>query len=212
MDIAVMSSRTSDMLSSIFSTGRPPAAPAFARGMIPMKVRAPGEAPAGEFMPPVAKRRTAIYDMHHSVHCSIIGTCLSAGELQRLLINKPQEINPEGIAATMPELDGTLVLYVGGRAHQVPALKAVVERAGGLFLYHDGGIEHAAALLPGLVSRADCAAFPIDCVSHDAMTTVKRLCRQAAKPLIPLRTSSLASLLSGLSALKGASRAPPAAD
>ncbi len=101
---------------------------------------------------------------------------------------KPQEIDPERIAATMPELDGTLVLYVGGRAHQVPALKAVVERAGGIFLYHDGGIEHAAALLPGLVSRADCAAFPIDCVSHDAMTTVKRLCRQAGKPLIPLRT------------------------
>jgi uncharacterized protein DUF2325 len=123
----------------------------------------------------------------------------------------PQEINPEGIAATMPELDGTLVLYVGGRARQVPALKAVVERAGGIFLHHDGGIEHAAALLPGLVSRADCAAFPIDCVSHDAMTTVKRLCRQAGKPLIPLRTSSLASLLSGLSTLKGASCAGAAA-
>jgi hypothetical protein len=124
---------------------------------------------------------------------------------------QPREIDPERIAATMPELGGTLVLYVGGRARQVPALKAVVERAGGLFLYHDGGIEHAAGLLPGLVSRADCAAFPIDCVSHDAMTTVKRLCQQAGKPLIPLRTSSLASLLSGLATLKGASRAAAAA-
>jgi hypothetical protein len=34
-----MSSRTPDMLSSIFSTGRPPAAPAFVRGLIPMKTR-----------------------------------------------------------------------------------------------------------------------------------------------------------------------------
>jgi hypothetical protein len=93
------------------------------------------------------------------------------------------------------------VLYVGGRAHQVPQLKAMVQRAGGGFLYHDGGIEHSTASLPALISRAGCAAFPIDCVSHDAMATVKRLCRQAGKPFIPLRTSSLASLLSGLTAL-----------
>ena len=81
-----MSSRAPDMLSSIFSTGRTPAVSAFPRGMIPMKVRAPGEAPAGEFTPPVAKRRTAIYDMHHSVHCSIVGTCLSSAELRRLMV------------------------------------------------------------------------------------------------------------------------------
>jgi hypothetical protein len=98
-------------------------------------------------------------------------------------------------------LDGMALLYVGGRTHQVPQLKAVVERAGGVFLYHDGGIEHAPTLLPGLVSRAACLAFPIDCVSHDAVATVKRLCRQSNKPFLPLRTSSVASLLSGLAKL-----------
>lgn len=102
---------------------------------------------------------------------------------------------------------GTRLLYVGGRAHQVPQLKAAVERAGGVFLYHDGGIEHATALLPGLVSRADCAALPIDCVSHDAMATVKRLCRQAGKPFIPVRTSSLAALLAALATLRAAPQA-----
>ncbi len=101
-----------------------------------------------------------------------------------------------------PELGGAQVLYVGGRAHQVPQLKAVVERAGGALLYHDGGIEHSMTLLPGLVSRADCAVFPVDCVSHDAIRILKRQCRQSAKLLIPLRTSSLASLLSGLAMLE----------
>ena len=96
-----------------------------------------------------------------------------------------------------PDLDGAQVLYVGGRAHQVPQLKAFVERARGSFLHHDGGIEHSMTLLPGLISRADCAVFPIDCISHDAMGIVKRQCRQSAKPFLPLRTSSLASLLSG---------------
>jgi len=101
-------------------------------------------------------------------------------------------------------LDGAQVLYVGGRAHQVPQLKAMVERAGGAFLHHDGGIEHSMTLLPGLISRADCAVFPIDCISHDAMGMLKRQCRQSAKPFIPLRTSSLASLLSGLATLERA--------
>jgi hypothetical protein len=97
---------------------------------------------------------------------------------------------------------GAKVLYVGGRAHQVPQIKAVVERAGGVLLYHDGGIEHSTALLPGLVSRADCTVFPVDCISHDAMGVLKRQCRQAAKPFVPLRTSSLASLLAGLAMLE----------
>src|SRR5579871_1111383 len=101
-----------------------------------------------------------------------------------------------------PELGGAQVLYVGGRAHQVPQLKAVVERAGGALLYHDGGIEHSMTLLPGLISRADCAVFPVDCVSHEAMGILKRQCRQSVKLLIPLRTSSLASLLSGLAMLE----------
>jgi len=78
----------------------------------------------------------------------------------------------------------------------------VVERAGGKLLYHDGGIEHSMTLLPGLISRADCAVFPIDCVSHEAMGILKRQCRQLTKPFVPLRTSSLASLLSGLATLE----------
>ena len=108
----------------------------------------------------------------------------------------------EGLKSVAPDLCGAQVLYVGGRAHQVPQLKAVVEHAGGALLHHDGGIEHSMTLLPGLISRADCAVFPIDCVSHDAVAMLKRQCRQCAKPFIPLRTSSLASLLAGLAMLQ----------
>jgi hypothetical protein len=92
------------------------------------------------------------------------------------------------------------VLYVGGRTNQVPQLKAVVERIGDVFLHHDGGIEHSMTLLPGLIGRADIAMFPIDCISHDAMGTVKRQCRLTGTPFVPLRLSSLACLLSGLAA------------
>jgi hypothetical protein len=100
------------------------------------------------------------------------------------------------------DLHGLAVLYVGGRAHQAPQLKSLVERTNGRFLHHDGGLEHSAALLPGLVSRADLAVFPVDCVSHDAVASLKRLCRQLGKRYLPLRTSSLACLLSGLASMQ----------
>jgi len=69
---------------------------------------------------------------------------------------------------------------------------------GARFLHHDGGIEHSATLMPGLVSRADHLFFPIDCISHDAAAAVKRLCQQLEKPYQPLRTASLATLVSAL--------------
>src|SRR5215467_8222322 len=81
-----MSSRTPDLLSNIFASGLQPRAAMFPRGMIPMKSRGSGEATGNAFVPPASRRRTAIWDMHHSMHCSIIGTCLSAGEIRRLLI------------------------------------------------------------------------------------------------------------------------------
>jgi Uncharacterized protein conserved in bacteria (DUF2325) len=96
------------------------------------------------------------------------------------------------------DLSGRTVLYVGGRAHQIPQLKAIAERTGARFLHHDGGIEHGSSLLPGLISRADVLCFPVDCISHDAVATIKRLCRQLEKPYQPLRTASLAAFMSAL--------------
>lgn len=102
------------------------------------------------------------------------------------------------------DLQGLTVLYVGGRASQAPQLKGLVESTKGRFLHHDGGIEHSPALLPGLVSRADIAVFPVDCVSHDAAAAVKRVCGQLGKRYLPLRTSSVTCLRSELFALQGA--------
>ncbi len=104
-------------------------------------------------------------------------------------------------AAPETDLRGATILYVGGRANQLPRFRALVERAGGHLMHHDGGVEDAAALLPGLVGRADVTLFPVDCISHNAMAQAKRVCQQLNKPFVPLRTSSLACLLSVLPAL-----------
>ncbi len=99
------------------------------------------------------------------------------------------------------DLAGLTVLYVGGRPHLVARLKVLIERASGRFIHHDGGVEERRDMLAGLVSRADIALFPVDCISHDAAQAVKRLCQQSGKLFVPLRSSSAASLLSAVRSL-----------
>lgn len=106
-----------------------------------------------------------------------------------------------------PELRGRTLLYVGGRPKQVDQLRALTARFGGVLLSHDGGVEDSPTLLPGLVSQAEVAFFPVDCVSHHAAGQVKRLCREAQKPFVPLRTSSLASFAAAVGAMGRAAAA-----
>jgi len=93
------------------------------------------------------------------------------------------------------DLSGLTVLYVGGRPGLIDQLKAVVTKRGGTLLSHDGGIEENLTALPGLISRADAAFFPVDCISHSAVEQIKKSCRDRHKPFVPLRTASVASFI-----------------
>jgi hypothetical protein len=107
----------------------------------------------------------------------------------------------DGETESALDLGGRTLLYVGGRPHLVARLRVLIERASGRLIDHDGGIEDRRDLLAGLVSRADVAFFPVDCISHDAAQSLKRLCAQSGKPFVPLRSSSVASLLQALRSL-----------
>ena len=106
----------------------------------------------------------------------------------------------DGNAGVPPDLrlDGLSVLYVGGRPSDIPRLRAIGERAGAALLHHDGGIEESSDRLAALASRADLVLFPVDCISHPATLVVKRLCRQAGKRYVPLRSSGATSFLAAL--------------
>jgi len=95
-------------------------------------------------------------------------------------------------------LSDLTLLYVGGKQAQIGHLRALAERSGALFLHHDGGIEERSGLLQGLISRADAVLFPVDCISHAAMSQVKRTCRQSGKPFVPLRGGGLAPFCAAL--------------
>ena len=100
-----------------------------------------------------------------------------------------------GISVRDPSIPGT-VLYVGGRSGQTQALRQAAARIGIELLHHDAA--QGAALLPGLVGRADLVVFPVDCVSHESALAVKRLCRQLGRPFRPLRSTGTSSLLAAL--------------
>lgn len=99
---------------------------------------------------------------------------------------------------------GLSVLYVGGRIDRLGHLRAFSEQRGAMFLHHDGGVEDRSGLLAGLVSRANVIVFPVDCVSHEAVAIVKRLCRQTGKRYVPLRSSGIGSFASALARMASA--------
>jgi hypothetical protein len=97
-------------------------------------------------------------------------------------------------------LRGARILYVGGRPKLIERLKAFVAVRGGALIAHDGGVDDSLALLSGLVSQADVVCFPVDCISHAAADKIKKLCQRLAKRWAPLRSASLASFASAITA------------
>lgn len=112
-----------------------------------------------------------------------------------------------GRGAASPSPAGP-VLYVGGRRNLFDHLRAYAESRNVELLLHDGGMEDSTTMLPALVGQAATVLFPVDHISHTAVGLVKRLCRQQAKPYLPLRSAGLASFLAAISGAGGAYSQP----
>ncbi len=104
-------------------------------------------------------------------------------------------VEADGEAATLDPVRGKRIVYVGGRPGSTAAIRRLVEAAGGWLNLHDGGIEDRKGKLAALVPGADLVVFPVDCVDHDSMNTLKRLCERHGVTYYPLRTASVASFV-----------------
>jgi len=93
------------------------------------------------------------------------------------------------------------VLYVGGRSGLKSQYRQLGKRFGCELVHHDGGLEQSPHRLQQLLSSADAVVCPVDCVSHEACATVKRLCRNPRKPVLFARSSGLSSLAASLAEL-----------
>jgi hypothetical protein len=98
---------------------------------------------------------------------------------------------------------GGCILYVGGRCHLLPHLRARAEARAAELLHHDGGRGETLQALESLVDRADVVFCPIDCISHHACLRAKHLCRRLAKPFVPLRSSSATCFARAIEAWHG---------
>ncbi|MFM0054369.1 DUF2325 domain-containing protein [Paraburkholderia phytofirmans] len=97
--------------------------------------------------------------------------------------------------ASLDSVQGKRIVYVGGRPGSNAALKRLVEAAGGELIVHDGGVEDRKGLLAAALPGADLVVFPVDCIDHDSMNTLKRVCERHQIGYFPLRTASVASFV-----------------
>ncbi len=105
-------------------------------------------------------------------------------------------------AGELAGLSGANIVYVGGRTTQIGHFRALVERAGGQLLHHDGGLEDGIERLEGALARGDVVLCPVDCVSHSACLKAKNHCKRAGKCFVPLRSSGLSAFVAGLREIK----------
>jgi hypothetical protein len=98
-------------------------------------------------------------------------------------------------------LRGKRILCVGGVRSLVQHYRELVERRGGEFLHHDGGLEESLDAVTRALATVDVVFCPTDCVSHAACLKVKKACKNLAKPFVPLRSSGLSSFARGIQAI-----------
>lgn len=89
---------------------------------------------------------------------------------------------------------GRRVLCVGGIQHAVARYRGRIERLGGHFEHHDGGLEDSVQALEGRLSRAQVVICQAACINHEAYHRVKRHCERTGTPCVYLDRPSLSRL------------------
>lgn len=86
------------------------------------------------------------------------------------------------------------ILCVGGRSGNVANYRDVVEKAGGNFAHHDGGLEDNQSVLDSVLAAADLVICQTGCISHNAYWRVKDFCKRNGKQCVFVENPSTSSL------------------
>ncbi|QEL64314.1 hypothetical protein OTERR_08380 [Oryzomicrobium terrae] len=100
--------------------------------------------------------------------------------------------------AAAPDLSGRAVLCVGGIPALTEAYRLIVEKAGGRFVHHDGGLEDNPKALDGTLAAADAVICQAGCISHGAYWRLKDHCKRTGKPCAYLKRASVTSFVRGV--------------
>ena len=101
---------------------------------------------------------------------------------------------PPSLAPAPVSLGERNVLCVGGRHAHIPIYRQLVERQGGRFAHHDGGLEDNPHRLDASLAAADLVICQTGCISHDAYWRVKDHCKRTGKRCLFVDNPSRAAL------------------
>jgi hypothetical protein len=101
--------------------------------------------------------------------------------------------------AKPPALRAATVLCVGGRSGHVPLYRELVERHGGCFAHHDGGLQDNPRRLDAQLAAADLVVCQSGCLNHNAYSRVKEHCKRSGKPCVYLDKPGAGSFARALS-------------
>jgi hypothetical protein len=90
----------------------------------------------------------------------------------------------EAVTEPAATLASASVLCVGGRSGHVPLYRELVERRGGSFVHHDGGLEDNPRRLEAQLAAADLVVCQAGCLNHNAYARVKAHVKRSGKPCV----------------------------
>ncbi len=112
---------------------------------------------------------------------------------QQLGEARDQSDAPRDMPATFHPRKKT-ILCVGGRNGNMSNYRDAVEKAGGHFAHHDGGLEDKQGALDAVLAAADLVICQTACISHNAYWRVKDFCKRTGKQCVFVENPSTSSL------------------
>jgi hypothetical protein len=139
-------------------------------------------------------------------------TCKSLEVIQQVAAHaeKPRsaEQTKQHTAPITLHLKHKTVLCVGGRSGSIANYRDVIERVGGRFAHHDGGIEDRSNFLDASLAAADLVICQTGCISHNAYWKVKDFCKRTGKRCVFVENPSVSSLTRGLEQISASDLSP----
>jgi Uncharacterized protein conserved in bacteria (DUF2325) len=127
-----------------------------------------------------------------------IATTSAAAVNQSIARSALNESKPNRVIPIVVQLQQKSVLCVGGRSGKVASYRNIIERVGGRFAHHDGGLEDSQHLLETSLAAADLVICQTGCISHNAYWRVKDFCKRTGKQCVFVENPSASSLVRGL--------------
>ncbi|MDP1977193.1 DUF2325 domain-containing protein [Undibacterium sp.] len=146
----------------------------------------------------MAVRQTDMENQIRELKQKLAEASKTTADIQEQAAEQSRQQPEEKVYPITLHLKQKTVLCVGGRSGNVPTYRDLIERIGGRFAHHDGGLEDNQSLLDASLAAADLVICQTGCISHTAYWRVKDFCKRTGKRCVFVENPSVSSLARGL--------------